>query len=244
MTVGRQAGTHDGEQTVWGSAHTAWLFAACSGVQDPREHGAAGKAPRSLGVGRQLKCAPSPEVNNKLSMRHQQMFQTTACLLWAANRKFPPLSQTWLLLFLGSLFRHSVPTNTHGGKLVNVTIFYTALHNSKLCVFLECSKIQCRLGGSVTCAPRVLTSCRAVFTRIQILTSFVIRLRVSSGYSSIICSSLGNFSLASLECNFKAFNILSTTRAGYACNSTDSATTRDRREGTAVNTSTYINYKI
>lgn len=86
-----------------------------------------------------------------------------------------------------------------------------------------------------------LSSAKFPFTRIKILTSFVIRLRVSSGYCSIISSSLGNFSLASLECNFKAFNILSTTRAGYVCSSTYSITAKDRKE---ENSGQYIHLHI
>lgn len=65
--------------------------------------------------------------------------------------------------------------------------------------------------------------------RTKALTSLVIRLRVSSGCCSTICRSLGNFSRASLESNFRAFSVLSTTRAGYACTSADRKTGEDRK---------------
>ena len=170
-------------------------------------------------------------------------------------RKCLSLSQTHFVpCFLGPLFRHSILTNIDREKWVSVN---TLLYSFKLLpMFLEWSKLQCWLGKAITYALHTLmcldinrntslSSVKFLFTRIKILTSLVIRLRVSSGYCSIICSSLGNFSLASLECSLKAFNILSTTRAGYICSCTDSVTTEDRKEennGQYIHL--HINYKF
>lgn len=162
-------------------------------------------------------------------------------------QKFPSLSQIYLLFyFLESLFRNSV-IKSQWGKWVNRD---TPLYGLKLSMFLECSKIQRWLGKATIYVLHALmwlninrnmsfSSVQFSFARIKILTSFVIRLRVSSGYCSMICSSLGNFSLASLECNFKAFNILSTKTTGYVCSSTDSITYKDRKKKTVVNISAY-----
>lgn len=166
-------------------------------------------------------------------------------------QKFPSLSQIYLLFyFLESLFRHSV-IKSHWGKWVNRD---TTLYSLKLSMFLECSKFQW-LGKATIYVLHTLmwlninrnmsfSSVKFSFTRIKILTSFVIRLRVSSGYCSIICSSLGNFSLASLECNFKAFNILSTKTTGYVCSSTDSITNKDRKKKSGQYIHSYIHYKF
>lgn len=151
-------GHTSGEQNTVGECpHTLAAHCMLGGLGDPHERGAASRHYSHRGWDASWNVLALPEINNKTGHKAPTDVPDYSLVILGSKLcygKFPPLSQTYLLHFPRSLFRHSVLINTHRGKWVNVNMF---LYNFKLYMFLKYSKMQCWLGKPVAYALHILT---------------------------------------------------------------------------------------